>query len=231
VGSDDIAGAYADLLQRERWQWFCTLTFAGEHRLSTGGMLPEKADKAFRWFLRRINESLYGNRWMRTPHGGVIWARGTEAHRNGRPHFHAVLAAPDRDLNTNLQRYAWHELWYREFGRNRIEQPFNQEEVAGYVSKYVTKEGEIDFSHNFGKQMPPALEFPANRDDGSELLKPSLGETRIGRPRGDPVRPAPGAGLSLTLPVRPLIPRFKNDPNDNDDRPKRERDESWQPSK
>jgi hypothetical protein len=205
------------MLLRERWQWFCTLTFNTEHRLSTGGMLPEKADKAYRWFIRCLNERLYGKRWMRIPHGGVIWARGTESHANGRPHFHAVLAAPDLDLNASVQRYAWHELWYREFGRNQIEQPRNQDEVARYVSKYVTKEGEIDFSHNFGTVRPPPLPW-ADRNEGSGAAKPSPAMTRIGRSQGEPVRPAARLGLSLTHPLRPQFAHqsFRKPSNDLD---------------
>jgi hypothetical protein len=194
---------------RERWQWFCTLTFNTEHRLSTGGMLPEKADKAFRWFLLQINVGLYGRRFDRKPHGGLIWARGTEMHKSGRPHFHAVVAAPDQDLNQACQRYAWHELWYREFGRNQIEQPRSQEEVAGYVSKYVAKEGEIDLSHNFGRVKPPALPWPLDyRNAGSGALKPALGMTRGGRSRGASIRPAKAERLSLTHPPRLQFPQY-----------------------
>lgn len=213
MASDAIAEAYAGILERERWQWFCTLTFAGEHRLSTGGMLPEKADKAFRWFVRCLNERLYGKRWMRTPHGGVIWARGTETHANGRPHFHAVFAAPDQDLNASCQRYAWHEMWFREFGRNQIEQPLDQEDVSRYVSKYVTKDGEIDFSHNFGKVRPPVLPWPLDfRKAGSGVVKPAHEMTRIGRSRGASIRPASAERLSLTPPPRPLFPYLEPAP-------------------
>lgn len=149
--------AYAQVLSREPWHWFCTLTFNPKHHAKLGGVGYEKADKAYRYFIRCINESLYGNRWMsRAPHGGIVWARGTEFHKNGRVHFHALLAAPDRDLNS-VSRYQWHEWWYREFGRNQIEMPASQVDVNSYVSKYVTKGGEVDFSRNFGEARPPRL--------------------------------------------------------------------------
>ena len=167
-------------------------------------MLPEKADKAFRWFVNSINERLYGKRWMRRDHGGLLWSRGTELHKSGRPHFHAVIAAPDQDLNQAVQRYAWHELWYQEFGRNQIEQPRSQEEIAGYVSKYVTKGGEIDLSHNFGRFKPPALPWPVDfRNAGSGALQPAPQLTRIGRAAGASIRPGvEPERLSLTPPVR-----------------------------
>lgn len=224
MGSLDIAEAYAGMLERERWQWFCTLTFAPEHRLNTGAMLPEKADKAFRWFIRRINETLYDTkgRWRRS-HGGVIWARGTEVHANGRAHFHAVLAAPDQDLNASCQRYAWHELWFKEFGRNQIEQPLDQADVSRYVSKYVAKEGEIDFSPNFGEVRPPALPWPLDfRKVGSGVVKPTHEMTSHCRSRGASIRPASAERLSLTPPPRPLFPYIEPAPPETENQEKEE---------
>jgi hypothetical protein len=197
---NEIALAYSDMLKREPWQWFATLTFRPDHERPSGGVHIEKADKAFRYFLRCLNESLYGKRWMRTQHGGIIWARGQEFHKNGRPHFHAVLAAPDRDLNTSASRYSWHEFWYREWGRNQIEQPRNQDEICGYVSKYVAKDGEVDFSHNFGTVKPPALPW-LDCNEGSSAVNPSLHAQRIGLREGKDRTRQP-ACLSLTLPVR-----------------------------
>ena len=196
--------AYAQLLAREPWHWFATLTFRRDHERNSGGIHPEKADKAFRYFLRNLNESIYGKYWMRSAraHGGVVWARGQEFHKDGKVHFHAVLAAPDRDLNT-VSRYAWHEFWYREFGRNQIEQPHSQSDVVGYVSKYVAKDGEVDFSQNFGTARPPRL-FQAE----TEARPPSLARTAtaIERPSGQVQGPPARVGLSLTLPVRLQYP-------------------------
>ena len=136
MSSDAIAAGYAELLMREPWHWFATLTFSptkvirdrytGERRSvdrfhPLRGMHLEAADKAWRWRIFEINKSLYGGNWRRVPHGGLVWARGQEFHKSGRVHFHAVIAAPDGDLNRMFQRSrAWH-LWFREFGRNIIE--------------------------------------------------------------------------------------------------------------
>jgi len=192
--------AWAELLGREPWHWFTTLTFRRDHERNSGGIHPEKADKAFRFFIRCINESLYGKRWMRyAPHGGIVWARGQEFHKDGKIHFHAVLAAPDRDLNTS-SRYWWHEWWFKEFGRNQIEKPHSQEDVVGYVSKYVTKDGEVDLSPNFGTAKPPRL-FEVEPEATRVIVPPS--GLSIGRP-GEVKPGAPErVGLSLTPPVRP----------------------------
>ncbi|MRT52097.1 replication endonuclease, partial [Xylella fastidiosa subsp. multiplex] len=69
---------------------------------------------------------LYGRVWSKRSHCGIQWARGQEWHRDGRLHFHAVVATPDEDINRLMNRYEWHEFWYREFGRNRIEAPRSQ---------------------------------------------------------------------------------------------------------
>ncbi|AXI83575.1 replication endonuclease [Xylella taiwanensis] len=153
------SAAYADLLRRIPWQQFWTLTFRPTNSGCNGSMHPEAADKAYRYFVSCINRSLYGRVWSKRPHRGIQWARGQEWHRDGRLHFHAVVAAPDEDINRLINRYEWHEFWYREFGRNRIEAPRSQMEITGYLSKYVAKGGEVDVSRNFGAWVPPMLDY------------------------------------------------------------------------
>lgn len=158
---DLVADGYAELLRRIAWHQFWTLTFRADRGGRTGGMHGEAADKAFRFFVSSINRDLYGANWGKRWHRGIQWARGQEFHKDGRLHFHAVTAAADGDLNKRMSRYAWHEFWFREFGRNRLEAPRSQADIAGYVSKYVTKGGEVDFSGNFGAWKPPPMSFLA----------------------------------------------------------------------
>jgi hypothetical protein len=171
---NSVGDAWADLLKSYRAHWFTTLTFRpqkfvtdkysgkvrGIDRTGHGGSIHgEAADKAFRYFISCINCEVYGAKWRRLSHRGIQWARGSEFHKDGRLHFHALLSAPTADLSQLTSRYAWHEWWYREFGRNQIEQPRSQHDVATYVSKYVVKDGEVDFSPNFGKWQPPRLDY------------------------------------------------------------------------
>ncbi len=142
-----------------QWQQFWTLTFRIEEAGRTGGVHPEKADKAFRFFASCINREIYGPKWSTKSHGGIQWARGQEFHKDGRLHFHAVAAAPTDDLNRLMSRYQWHEFWFKEFGRNRIEAPRSQLDITGYVSKYVTKGGVVDVSKNFGAWTPPPIDY------------------------------------------------------------------------
>jgi len=166
------AQAYGDLLARYNWHQFWTLTFRRERASGrTGGMHPEAADKAFRYFVHYINREVYGKYWNKAVHGGLQWARGTEFHRDGRLHFHAVVSAPTADLNQLMSRYEWHEFWFKEFGRNRLERPTSSTDVAHYVSKYVVKGGLVDFSENFGKWKPPKMDY-GRRLEKDELFQP-----------------------------------------------------------
>lgn len=214
--SDEIAAGYAELLSREPWHWFNTQTFSPTKTIRdkwTGqdkkvdrfhplhGMHLEAANKAFRFFVFELNKTIYGKNWRRIPHGGIVWARGQEFHKSGRVHFHSVMAAPDGDLNKLASRYHWHEFWFKEFGRNQIERPRDQDEVVGYVSKYVAKDGEVDFSPNFGTAKPPRL-FDAVQDRTLGVLKkPGLADDRCSTRVGKSGAPET-ASLSLTLPVR-----------------------------
>ncbi len=216
VSSDEVAAGYALLLAREPWHWFATLTFSPTKKVRdkwTGekrsvdrfhplhGMHLEAADKAWRWWVFEINKSIYGGNWREKSHGGIVWARGQEFHKSGRVHFHAVLAAPSDDLNKLASRYRFHEIWFRDFGRNQIERPRDQDEVVAYVSKYVAKDGEVDFSANFGKVVTPRL-FDGWQDRTLGVHEvPRLVDDRSGLRAGKSGRADCGS-LSLTLPVR-----------------------------
>lgn len=169
-----VVDAWAGLLKGYAAHWFTTQTFrpqkfwvdkrTGEVKTrdrtgSNGSMHAEAADKAFRFFVSKLNREIYGPKWSTRWHAGIQWARGSEFHKDGRLHFHALISAPTGDLSQLASRYAWHEYWFREFGRNRIEQPRSQHDVAAYVSKYLVKDGEVDFSPNFGKWTPPKLDY------------------------------------------------------------------------
>lgn len=157
-----LAQAYADLLTRNPWHWFATLTFRVSHeRRTSGGVHPEKADKAYRFWLANLNRELYGPRWSKKPHGGLVWARGQEFHKDGRIHFHALIAAPTDDLNRLARRLTWMDHWHSQFGIARIERPNSQGDVCSYVSKYVVKDGEVDFSRNFGRVLVPRINYEA----------------------------------------------------------------------
>lgn len=154
-----LADAYVSLLSRQPWHQFWTLTFDPSVERSCGGVHPEKADKAFRFFVSSLNRELWGPKWAKRPaaNGGVVWVRGQEFHRSGRIHFHACAAAPTTDLNSVMRRLTWMDFWANHFGWARLEVPESQQDICGYVSKYVSKGGLVDFSANFGRVVPPSL--------------------------------------------------------------------------
>ena len=133
-------------------------------------MHPEAADKAFRFYVSCLNRELYGRDWSRRWHGGIMWGRGDEFHKDGRIHFHALFASASHDLNTLMSRYQWHEWWFKEFGRNQIERPRSQADISGYVSKYVSKGGEVALSKNFGAWISPCADFSAKPEQSAILL-------------------------------------------------------------
>lgn len=126
--------AWAAFLERQPWDWFCTLTFRGD------AVHPEAADKRFRMWLSKVNRELYGPRWWK--HGqGVRWVRALEMQRRGVLHYHALIGGAGVD---ELRRLVWMDEWNRLAGFARIEPPRDGEAVRRYCAKYVAKGGEID---------------------------------------------------------------------------------------
>lgn len=171
-----VRDAWADVLGRYPAHCFATLTFrqqrfyrdkrtgkvlASDRTGNNGSVHPEAADKAFRVFLSKINGDIYGRSWSKKWHGGCQWIRGSEFHKDGRLHFHALISAPTDDLwrLTHLRQH--HRWWLDEFGFNRLERPRSQRDVQDYVADYVVKDGLLDFSRNFGAWVAPRLDYSA----------------------------------------------------------------------
>ncbi len=131
---------YGEFMARFNWQWFCTLTFAKPPH-------PEQAFRKFRHFINLINRELYGPRAVKSGRS-VYWAIAMEYHKSGVIHFHALLGDIS-DLNHSMLRFHAMGLWESIAGYSRI-LPIDDKlkAVTNYVSKYVIKGGEIDFSEN-----------------------------------------------------------------------------------
>ncbi|MEZ5489195.1 MAG: hypothetical protein R3F50_02630 [Gammaproteobacteria bacterium] len=136
----ELQKAYSQLLAEYNWQWFCTLTFRNPPH-------PEAAVKLFKVWINKINREIYGCRYHKRKQC-VYWALALEYHKSGVLHFHA-LVGDSHDLNTRCSRKWAHSNWYELGGINRID-PIDDrlKAVTNYISKYVTKGGEIDFSDN-----------------------------------------------------------------------------------
>lgn len=136
----ELRRQYAEFMSRYNWQWFCTLTFRDPPH-------PEAASKLFKLWINKINGIIYGCRYHKRKQS-VYWALALEYHKSGVLHFHA-LVGDVVDLNNKCSRKKVRSLWYELGGINRID-PIDDRigAVTNYVSKYVTKGGEIYFSDN-----------------------------------------------------------------------------------
>jgi len=122
-------------------QWFCTFTFTDE-------VHPERAVKLFRLFIRRLNRALYGSHWERKGQVGVFYVLAWEYQKRGVLHFHALVGDVE-DLNARARRLDFMDMWEGfgpPAGFARIEAIDDQAAVRDYVTKYVTKGGQIDLS-------------------------------------------------------------------------------------
>ena len=144
-----VREAYIDFLTRFEFEWFATFTFRTDTH-------PESALKRFYLFASSLNSRLYGRNWQRDGKIGVYWVNAIERQKRGVIHFHALLAAPG-NLNTQARRLFWMDFWFRLAGIARIERVDSNVDVAAYVSKYLTKGGDIEFSRSlrtYAKQLP-----------------------------------------------------------------------------
>ena len=131
--------AWISLLSRYSFDWFATFTF----RFDTH---PEAAYKRFRYWVHVFNQSLHGRRYEK--HGlGMHWVNALEWQRRGVVHFHAMLG-DSRSLEEMAYKRAWKNFWYELAGFCDIQLIDDQVDVAAYVSKYVTKGGELELSAN-----------------------------------------------------------------------------------
>jgi len=144
-----LKDAWCDFLAPYRFQWFATLTFAEN-------VHPESAIKRFRRFTNEINRHLYGRRWEKTSHGGLFWIVALERQKRGVIHFHALVGAID-DLNEVARRLDWMDRWAELAGYARIEAIRSNDAVRRYVTKYVVKGGDIEFSKNLHWSQQPRL--------------------------------------------------------------------------
>lgn len=144
-----LRNAWAEFLSPHPFQWFATLTFEKN-------VHPEAAIKRWRRFTNDLNRTLYGRRWMNQAHGGIQWVVATERQKRGVVHLHALLG-DDRNLDCIARRLTWMDRWHEMAGFARIESIKNDDAVIRYVTKYVIKDGEIEFSSNLGKSQQPQL--------------------------------------------------------------------------
>lgn len=148
-----LQDAWAEFLAPIPFQWFATLTFETN-------VHPEAAFKRYRRFTNELNRSLYGRRWEKQPNAGIHWIVATERQKRGVVHLHALMGDPN-DLNRIARRLQWMDTWGEMAGFARIEAIRSGDAALRYVTKYVIKGGDIDFSKNLGGNGQLALPIAA----------------------------------------------------------------------
>lgn len=131
--------AWGEFVARWPWEWFVTLTFTDDTH-------PERALKLFRRWRSQINQEIYGRYWYRKEPFGVTWIVAVERQKSRRVHLHALMAGVG-----DTRRLTWMDNWSdldNLAGFPRIEPVANKGAVSRYVTKYVTKSGELEFSEN-----------------------------------------------------------------------------------
>ena len=153
---------YAQLMGRFALPLFDTQTFVNRSH-------PENVLKAHRYKVALWNDELHGRNWRRKGVTGVQWVLGIERHKSGYPHSHAVLGHPDLDLGAaefSALRRIMRLTAEAEWGFCKLEVAKSAEHVNGYVSKYIAKDGEIEFSPQVDCLVGGQLSLCANRFNG-----------------------------------------------------------------
>lgn len=131
------------LSQITKFDQFLTLTFkdpVGE----------ELSDKQFSKWLRQVNILLFGKRF-RENKLGLTAIKGIEKQMRGAIHFHVLLSGVPKHLDSPSMRDSLCVVWencHPNNGFANCQTVKNSMSVAKYISKYVSKGGEIDIILN-----------------------------------------------------------------------------------
>ena len=108
--------------------------------------IPERALILFKVWCSKLSRQIYGPRWHKREPYGVTFVVAIEYHKSGQIHLHALIFGVGE-----TRRLTWMDHWHaldELAGFARIVAVGNNEAVSNYVTKYVTKGGEVDLSGN-----------------------------------------------------------------------------------
>lgn len=137
--------AWSEYLSGQEWDLFVTMT-------SVKKTHPEALLKRWRYSANIISDHVYGNHWDRRGLG-LQWVVGLERTKQGWPHSHALVRFPLVSIK-GQEGKAIFDLgyWQKKLtdlgGFVRLDQPRSKLAVVNYVSKYVTKDGDLYWSDN-----------------------------------------------------------------------------------
>jgi len=141
IRTSELQTAWVHFLAGYEWQWFVTCTFRE-------AVHPERADKAFRYWVGLLDEFRLGRKYKRSCHWHMRsrWVRALEWQKREVLHYHALVGNLEFTFGAQLMRSFWKDEWDRIGGFGRIDQVTQVGGVCGYVAKYVAKGGQVDCS-------------------------------------------------------------------------------------
>jgi len=145
----NVRPAWTEWLSQRPWDLFLTLT-------SERPTHPEALHKRFCWYRNKMSDALYGRAITRRANP-IEYVNGIERHKSGFPHSHALLRLPDVDLaeRSQFSLEHWQKFMSDSGGWTWLSRPRGQGDVVAYVTKYVTKDGELILSENLSPSFDP----------------------------------------------------------------------------
>jgi hypothetical protein len=153
----NLQAAYGAFLARFEWDVFATGTYGPTRSTQDGRRIEvhtgiESTYRHFQswlrdWYAQEAADRGIGEEFTRRYKRGKRDAVGAyvvtlELQRRGQWHWHALLQFPE-SLGELWRSTGW-KLWKERFGFARVEPPAQIGGVAGYVAKYVSKDGGRD---------------------------------------------------------------------------------------
>ena len=133
---DELGNAWSEYVATFAiWKSFWTLTFADRDR--THDVTRPEAEFLWRRLVRSLNTDLFGNHYTRiVKHCYFSYALAFEFQQRGTLHMHALV---DRPTNWELANRLWRQM----AGIIKIKPVEDVLGVSRYLSKYVTKGGDV----------------------------------------------------------------------------------------
>lgn len=143
-----LTAAWSTYLQQYAWDHYSTFTFRpivraiGLNRQSVSFVHPEAVQKALRRLTNELNKEIFGERFYKRPHEGIIVAAAMERQQSGNPHIHTLMG----NIPATKSRFEIMNWWYEKQGIARVyayQQGMGAEE---YLSKlaYLFKDGKVE---------------------------------------------------------------------------------------
>lgn len=112
------------------WKSFLTLTFRDI-------VTRDQSENQFRYLLQVLNRDLFGNHYTRiVGHSYFAYVSAWEHQKRGALHLHVLV---DRPINFRLV----HTVWNKMAGFAWIEPVKDLDTTVSYISKYVSKGGDL----------------------------------------------------------------------------------------